>query len=166
MANLSQIVKVTKAQMDTLIKNGSIDGHTLQEDVLYAVESDTGVGASDSPRYTHVVSYGNMFHAIVHNTKIATKFTVESFCKYLFYRGFTSSDKLYPATGYYYSNSSGVGVPYNIIGVYAMTTAFPAIYVAYGTGTNTVIFSYYVDTTLEINDIVYDSNGKFDDGGY
>lgn len=40
MPNLSQVVKVTKEQMQTLIDGGNVEGHTLQDDVLYAVENE------------------------------------------------------------------------------------------------------------------------------
>ena len=38
MPDLKEIIKVTKAQMETLQGGGSIGGHTLSDDVLYAVE--------------------------------------------------------------------------------------------------------------------------------
>ncbi len=38
MPNLKEVIKVTKSQMKTLISGGSVNNHTLQDDVLYAVE--------------------------------------------------------------------------------------------------------------------------------
>lgn len=48
MPNLTQVIKVTREQMNTLIKGGSIDGHTLQDDVLYAVEGGSDLVTTDT----------------------------------------------------------------------------------------------------------------------
>ncbi len=40
MPDLRQIIKVTKAQMETLLSGGTVGGYKLQDDVLYAVEDD------------------------------------------------------------------------------------------------------------------------------
>ncbi len=49
MPNLKEIIKVTKAQMETLIGGGSVGDHTLSDDVLYAVEKEEGGGGSGAP---------------------------------------------------------------------------------------------------------------------
>lgn len=49
MPDLKQVIKVTKEQMRTLTSGGDIDGHTLQDDVLYAVENDDANGLFEIP---------------------------------------------------------------------------------------------------------------------
>lgn len=50
MPNLKEVVKVTATQMETLINGGTVGGHTLADDVLYAVERTGSLVGPTGPR--------------------------------------------------------------------------------------------------------------------
>lgn len=115
MANLTNVIKVTQEQYETLVGGGSISkgGVTYKYDAnaMYLVDG------SETVRYRHNIqlilstTYIATFSII---TSSSAALTVDTLKKALYNNGFTSADRVCPAQGQYYAS----GKTNLVIGVY------------------------------------------------
>ena len=110
MANLSKVVKVTKAQYNTLVNGGTVSGQTYDANAIYLVD-DTGKAGI----YLHEIRIyisdtseheGTLYFRILNNS--ATEFTKSTFVSYV---NTTYSGHQLPTTGwsYYGIGQNGLG---------------------------------------------------------
>lgn len=109
MAELKQVIKVTKDQMETLINGGEIDGHKLSDEVFYAVE-DEGESAQ---KYQHNLWFTNAYVGSYSNFAYTVKAEIindnpepmkaQDFYNYLRENGYTSESSVFQCVGVVFS---------------------------------------------------------------
>lgn len=144
MPNLKEVIKLTKAQMETLQSGGSIGGHKLSEDTLYMVEREDG-GEVKIPQAT-TSSLGGIIVDGIRDSSISTT------------QGGTTSGRYYGVE----LDSTGkafVNVPWTAAPSQATTTTLGTIKVA-STRSSSPSLTTGETTTGRYYGVELDSSGK------